>query len=254
MGPLVDVVGVCRSASPGGTPSPSGRGRPRRSASGTARRGGTSGGRAIADDEDDDDPQVEPVEPPAGLAVERLRAIRPDRAGRELRRGTSSSDADLGEGRRLAPGGHRDGRRRGEGRSGRPCGRRRARGRRATASRARRAPVGDDRAGLELAAAVQAVAWILGPGSAAGHRRLDRRGRHSRSSRSRELSPERRRTAPAPELGEHPERATAQVREGDRRDAARRSGSRRRSRASRRSPGCRVGRASSGRRTCSGTS
>ena len=46
MGVLVDVVGLCRSASPGGTRSRSGRGRPRRSASSTARRAGTCAGPA----------------------------------------------------------------------------------------------------------------------------------------------------------------------------------------------------------------
>ena len=72
----------CRSAGPGGTPR-SGRGRPRRSASGTARRA-EHPARARDDDHDEDQTSSPSTRP--RLVIQLARAIRPDQALAGFRR------------------------------------------------------------------------------------------------------------------------------------------------------------------------
>ena len=85
MGPLVDVVVDSRTATTGGTRSPSGRGRPRRSASGTARTRRNIRRPRIATTRTTISHRSSLSRRPPGSRSSALRAVGPDRAGHDLR-------------------------------------------------------------------------------------------------------------------------------------------------------------------------
>ena len=171
---LVDVV-RCRSASPGGTRSPCGRGRPRRSASGRARRAGTSGGPARR--------RRGRTSEPAGRA---------GRAGRRpRRRSAASGPADRRAAIRASPNAEpaarRDGRQAGvaAGRAQAPRHQRRTRRRPAVVGgrcRARGRRVAADR---QLASTGCGAGQLVGPSSSRAHRASVQRPRRPSSSDAR---------------------------------------------------------------------